>query len=925
HGRGHEKTYHHCHQERHSIPTSSQSLSTQSSTMEPPRRPGGGDDEPRSHWIDPGYCKYYPGTAPMPHPSKITRIYPAPTLLVQRQKQQQQQQNALANEGEKVPSWTTYKRVSLPFYGDSNDGRSNDPNSLNYNNHDAGAAAVDNAVNAAHPRTKRKNREKVDDEDRCPICRDLLQEENRGIAKCGHVFCLACILQWVKKQQNSCPTCRAEVRHIKRTISLVEALEKSANRKTPTKAKLKRAKMKSAIGKPSPNSDITTAKIRVRKKVSREQIRQNAMAPHPQAPGGFLHAQGQAEAATEAEQALPDAQPDQVVENQEVAFAVFSTPSSATPRDPSPLPSSSPPSPAADLQDRRAAIEADRRALFESTSALSGHRGVGGGSYVGGGGGARSIDDGGGGVGVSVDLDVRMENNNSGDGGGNGGGGRGWRSTVSMDNSSSGVRSDADGFGSGNRDTDNNSSSSRSNNGVRTGGAAEAAAQESGSTRDVQGAVASSGGETLDHDDDDDGRGEGVGNIATLGGLLSVLGSGGIRVSSNGGTRGGGGGGGGAAAAGGGGVAAVAPSSDPFSSLLRSYGSSSSSSSSSSNNNSVRNSSHGVGNPAIDPETRSAAQAAMAAIRAVSRYTSLVPAQALAVQGLAALESSPTPRQLHAVARPIVGGSAWAGMAGAPALAGVSQRRQRQGGLGQDSGEDRDNETGVSGRGDDRKSSSEARGSLLPRVDSDASCSDSDGGNGVEDEPCTKSVARRAAVGERDVGHMEERDEYAFPGGNDNDSAGGTTGSASPILSGSSAAVADGSSTSIPEGSARGATASVSIDGSIDGANTPLAGAEDACGDFDGAGGTSCDHGRGGNSVGAIGVAGHGGDGGGAGSRFGVNSGRVHAAPLNNSDNNNNTPSYLTWLESRSGFNLWSSLSSDNDDDHDDDDDDASD
>lgn len=145
---------------------------------------------------------------------------------------------------------------------------------------------------------------------------------------------------------------------------------------------------------------------------------------------------------------------------------------------------------------------------------------------------------------------------------------------------------------------------------------------------------------------------------------------------------------------------------------------------------------------------------------------------------------------------------------------------------------------------------------------------------------------------------------------------GGTTGSASPILSGSSAAVANGSSTSIPEGSARGATASVSIDGSIDGANTPLAGAEDACGgDFDGAGGTSCDHGRGGNSVSAIGVAGHGGGGGGAGSRFGVNSGRVHSAPLNNSDNNNNTPSYLKWLESRSGFNPWPSLSSDDDDD----------
>ncbi|CAM9992380.1 unnamed protein product, partial [Ectocarpus sp. 13 AM-2016] len=41
-----------------------------------------------------------------------------------------------------------------------------------------------------------------------------------------HVFCLKCVLQWVKKQQNSCPICRAEVCHIKRTLSLAEALEK---------------------------------------------------------------------------------------------------------------------------------------------------------------------------------------------------------------------------------------------------------------------------------------------------------------------------------------------------------------------------------------------------------------------------------------------------------------------------------------------------------------------------------------------------------------------------------------------------------------------------------------------------------------------------------------------------------------------------
>ncbi|CBN76221.1 conserved unknown protein [Ectocarpus siliculosus] len=795
-----------------------------------------------------------------------------------------------------------------------NDCESNDPNSLDNNNQDAGAAATatDNAVNAAHPRTKRKNPEKVDDKARCPICQDLLPEENRGIVKCGHVFCLKCVLQWVKKQQNSCPTCRAKVCHIKKTLSLAEALEKNANRKPLTKAQLKRTKRKSTIGKPFPKPDITTEKIRVHKKVSREQIRQNAMAPHPQAPGGFLHAQEQAEAAAEAAQAVPDAQPDQVeaIVDQQVAIAVFSSsppPPPATPQVPSPLPPSSPRSLATDLEDRRVAIEADRRALLESTSAFRGHRSVGGGSYVGGAGGARSIGDSGGGVGDRVgeaSLDVRVENNSGGGGGGGGGavGGRGWRSTVNIGNSSSGVSSDGGGDGSGNSDADN--SNSRNNAGVRTGGAAEAAAQESSSNRDVQGAATSSGGDNLDHDDDDDdGTGDGVGNITTLGHLLSVLGSRRIRVSPNGGIGGIDDGGGG------GGIAAAAPSSVPCSPLLPSY------SRRSNNNKSISNSSHGVGNPATDPETRSAAQAAMAVSRAASRYTSLVPEQALAVQGLAALESSPTLRQLRAVARLVVGGSASAGMAGAPALASVSRRRQPQDGLGQESRQDRDDEAGVFGRRDGGKSNGEERGNLLPRIDNDDNRSDNissrGGGNGSEEEPCVEPASRRTAVGERDVSHTEERDEFAFPGRNDNDTtAGGTTGSASPILSDSSATVACGSSTSIPESFAHTSGNDAAPSGSInDGANTAVAGAEDACGgDADGAGVAGSDHAGGGISVSANGAAGPGG--------VAINSGRVHSSPLssNNNNNNNNTCSYLTWLESRSDFNHWPSPSSDDDD-----------
>ncbi|CAM9327081.1 unnamed protein product [Ectocarpus sp. 4 AP-2014] len=801
--------------------------------------------------------------------------------------------------------------------GDSNDDESNGPNSLNNNNQDAGAAAkaTDNAVNAARPRTKRKNLEKVDDGDHCPICQDLLPEENRGIVKCGHVFCLKCVLQWVKKQQNSCPTCRAEVCHIKkRTLSLAEALEKNANREPPTKAQLKRATRKSAIGKPSPKPDITTEKICVRKKVSREQIRLNAMEPHPQAPGGFLHAQEQTESAAKAAQAVPDAQPDQVaaIVNQQVAFAMFSSPTPplpTTPQVPSPLPPSSPPSPAADREDRRIAIEADRRALFESTSSFRGHRSVGGGSYVGGAGGARSIGDNGGGVGVNVGeaslLDVRVANNSGGGGGGGdggAGGGRGWRSTATMGNSSSGVSSDGGGVGSVSRDADN--SNSRNNDGVRTGGAAEAAAQESSSNRDVQGAATTSGGDNLDHDDDDDdGTGDGVGNTTTLGHLLSVLGSGSIRVSPNGGI--------GVNNGGGDGIAAAAPSSVPGSPLLPSY----SSSSNSNINSSISNSSRGIGNPATNLETRSAAQAAMAASRAASRYTSLVPEQALAVQGLAALESSPTLRQLRAVARLMVGGSASAGMAGAPAEASVARRRQPQDGLGQKSGKYRDDEAGVSGRGDGGKSNSEERGGLLSRIEGDDNRSDNissrGGGNGAEEAPFIEPVVRRTAVGERDVSHTEGRDEYAFPGRNDNDTtAGGTTGSASPILSDSSAAVACGSSTSIPESSAHVSGNDAAPSGSInDGANTAVAGAEDACGgDADGGGVAGSGHAGGGISVSAIGAGGPGG--------AAIKSGRVHSSPLNN-NNNNNTCGYLTWLESRSDFNHWPSPSSDDDDDDD--------
>lgn len=45
----------------------------------------------------------------------------------------------------------------------------------------------------------------------------------------GHVFCFVCIHRWVKKQQSNCPACRAEVRQIKKTLSMPEIEEKNVS------------------------------------------------------------------------------------------------------------------------------------------------------------------------------------------------------------------------------------------------------------------------------------------------------------------------------------------------------------------------------------------------------------------------------------------------------------------------------------------------------------------------------------------------------------------------------------------------------------------------------------------------------------------------------------------------------------------------
>lgn len=49
----------------------------------------------------------------------------------------------------------------------------------------------------------------VDNE--CPICMDKLEETNISVTKCGHSFCLQCIIKHSKSGDNRCPLCRANI------------------------------------------------------------------------------------------------------------------------------------------------------------------------------------------------------------------------------------------------------------------------------------------------------------------------------------------------------------------------------------------------------------------------------------------------------------------------------------------------------------------------------------------------------------------------------------------------------------------------------------------------------------------------------------------------------------------------------------------
>ena len=44
----------------------------------------------------------------------------------------------------------------------------------------------------------------------CPICYNIIEDNNLCITNCDHYFCLECLNEWIKIN-NNCPTCRGEI------------------------------------------------------------------------------------------------------------------------------------------------------------------------------------------------------------------------------------------------------------------------------------------------------------------------------------------------------------------------------------------------------------------------------------------------------------------------------------------------------------------------------------------------------------------------------------------------------------------------------------------------------------------------------------------------------------------------------------------
>lgn len=57
--------------------------------------------------------------------------------------------------------------------------------------------------------------------DECPICKETLNEMNFCKTKCGHSYCLTCIMEHLKND-NRCPLCRVQLCNITYTENEVE-------------------------------------------------------------------------------------------------------------------------------------------------------------------------------------------------------------------------------------------------------------------------------------------------------------------------------------------------------------------------------------------------------------------------------------------------------------------------------------------------------------------------------------------------------------------------------------------------------------------------------------------------------------------------------------------------------------------------------
>ncbi|CAM9626823.1 unnamed protein product [Scytosiphon promiscuus] len=214
--------------------------------MDPPRRPGSG-------WLQNAdrNNKNQPSLAPTPDRSKVTRTIPLPAELI------------LDRERELAAAAANALRTTL----------------------------------AKEPATAAEKCRPT-----CTVSVANLPNVGRGIIACGHVFCFSCIHQWTKSA-NRCPGCRVVVRRIIKTMSTADLVKEEARRQVSmsplrfhNKKQRKRAQRRAArIKRPVPG--VVTKCFRVRPKSLKPTPAQQRAAPHPEAPGGFLHAEAQAERA----------------------------------------------------------------------------------------------------------------------------------------------------------------------------------------------------------------------------------------------------------------------------------------------------------------------------------------------------------------------------------------------------------------------------------------------------------------------------------------------------------------------------------------------------------------------------------------------------------------------------------------------------